>query len=765
MARQESAANGRDDSPADVIIVGESRMPVAVMRQQQNPWGAIDEDDEEEVGRFGIQSSGGLSNSCRPRKGRRRRESRDESEDPATAMSVVSEQLWGLQQKLVGTYMAVARARLDKGFPNSSLAAEAPSATKDRPDGGKQQPQLGKRAGGNGAFRKTTAGSGGGPSNTGVGKQINLEDQINDKTRLELVNGALDALRPAWEHLAEAITTLDRRAAAAVACEEKRGMADEVARVNTDFSNDGRSVDRSDVAPIEGSAASLKNNDRSEDAEHKHVENLDQELKQRWQDAGGQEEQAEDLGPLWKGSLSEALARSGGKIGDGHDAVHNPDSVDDVTIASSDDLAGEGKSPNDHDAMGSLAWNHTARHQLEVCRAELFELCGDAVHACVSLRSKAVEAEATVASPHDGTAELAPAALPIISAGVAEVLGDLPSRLQELLSSARPPVMLEDLDICQELHGHVWESLHGKREHSLNGTKNSKKGRDIQSQTRAEPVCSGISKRHATGAEAGRPQSSSRVATTEPASSGNMCNNSDVFLLDPSPLIETCVHSLAKAGQVPADPTTWSLYLAIEACYKRALLDLARDGAVPSDPFVAADNAGGRHCGGDRFGTEREAVSNGATVQARARLRKKLGDASNELGKLMAQCATALVQAPPHPFPLPRSSSETKVVTTSTSTTKKLHSPILHPGLGCGVCVANAERWFRWSLKQFRAIGDGRNTALLLCNLASVERLKPRAFGRLKEACPTLTSGATRSGGSEIQYRGKGGSPTCLSGQ
>ncbi|CAM9621730.1 unnamed protein product [Hapterophycus canaliculatus] len=131
------------------------------------------------------------------------------------------------------------------------------------------------------------------------------------------------------------------------------------------------------------------------------------------------------------------------------------------------------------------------------------------------------------------------------------------------------------------------------------------------------------------------------------------------------------------------------------------------------------------------------AVAVSGVPEARARIRKKLGDASNELGKLMAQCAGALVQAPPPlaPFHQKAARPSPRVTPTGDAPESDAARP-LHPGLGCAVCVACAERWFRRSLAQFRAIDDARNTALLLCNLASVERLKPRAFVRLREACP-----------------------------
>lgn len=754
MARQESAAAGRDGSAADVVIVGESHLPVAVMRQQQSPWLAVDDeddDDDKEDDELGAQEKRvAVPQGHRPRRGRGRLGSRDESEDPATAMSVVSEQLWGLQQKLVGTYVAVARDRLGRAFPSPSLAAATETVSRASSRNDKQE-------------RWPSAGIGGGDGSVGGGSRKNIaergnvmasgggggsyEDGIGVETSAELVLGALDSLRTAWEHLAEATDTLDRRAAAVLACTEAAaevgGGCEEPIDDNPSMDDTGAASPRRDVVVLDHTGR----RDYGARSNVKGGSNTDFKQGKR---AGGLEERAEDLGPLWKGSLSEALARSGGGGGAGAGGngigVHGGAATYAVGEAGVDNAAGAvgaTKSLEKDDAMGSLAWNNSARRQLGARRAELFELCGDVAHACVLLRAGVAGAEVAVTVADRGAGEM--------FTGGTKALKDMPDRLQELLSSADPPLTLKDLDVCQHLHGRVWEAL------------NERKDRGARRRTNMESRGCDRSEGMVGGRTDASPSSSGATATLQVVSDREEdgvlagCGDgggSGTSSVDPRPLAETCVHALAKAGHIPADATAWSLCLAAEACYGRALLDLARVNALRLDPTVAvAASAGDRRRGGD-WHNNGEAASGGSSDE-RARVRKKLGDASNELGKLMSQCAGKLVQAPQ--LPPPPLSPEPDAESASSSKAKRSPSLTVHPGLGCAVCVACAERWFRRSREEFKAIGDARNTALLLCNLASVERLKPRALARLAEACPSLASGATAAGNSSGSGSRRGG--------
>ncbi|CAN0525153.1 unnamed protein product, partial [Ectocarpus sp. 12 AP-2014] len=387
---------------------------------------------------------------------------------------------------------------------------------------------------------------------SGGQRQQQREDGPDDETRAELVQGALGSLCAAWENLAEAKVTLDRRSSAAV-----------VAVGDGDSDSQNEEEDRHDDDHNEGqeaaaSAAATKDDGLSEGGSGGGGGGA-QAAARRWRRR--QDDRAEELGPLWKGSLSEALAR---------------DSRDAAAVV-------------DGDVMGRLAWTRAARRQLEARRAELFELCGDVAHACVSLRAKAVGVGIATAA-----AAAAAAAGPSTGeGGSTEAQRGLPARLQELLSSASPPLALGDLNVCGGLHGRVWETL---------------------------------------TAEDGE---------------------------DPRLLAETCIHSLARAGRAPGDPTAWSLCLAAEACYDRALLGLDKvvAGVVDNrhpDGSIDATTAGAVTAGGGGGKTNAGNASFVSGVpEARARIQKKLGDASNELGKLMAQCAGVLVQAPPPPPPSP----------------------------------------------------------------------------------------------------------------
>lgn len=717
MARQESAAAGRGDSAADVVIVGESKLPVAIMRQpEQSPWLAADDDDDDEgdSGRGedtsqkerrgtrgkqdGRKRPGGGGH---PRSRRRRRESIDESGDPTTALSVVSEQLWGLQQKLVGTYVAVARARLRRAFPDPALVAtssEGPS-----PPRSSSSTKHSRRA--NGGSARSSAGSGsrnpgkqksGKTTDTEEGSRVGngqLDDGPDEETRLELVRGALSSLTDAWEHLVEAKGTIDRRAAIVFTGEKGEEQQDEAkdgdARAAFGVPRGDKGADKAAVTPTgEGF------------------------------DSSRQDERADNLGPLWKGSLSEALARSGNdSVGGGGDGgigrldaatgtISAPAAAGSVMHANGAGTTGaEAIQDADRDAMARLAWNRAARRQLETRRAELFELCGDVSHACLSLRARAFGSRTAAASPGGGGGGG--------SSTMAEALRSLPAQLEKLLSSAQPPLALQDLDVCQDLHGRVWESLNGNGE--LAGTNTNASSSSFVTSTGGKKV-RGL-KRNPTQAD---PEMDGTIPQPD---GGNVADHAGTARRDPRPLAETCVHSLAKDGRVPGDSTAWSLCLAAEACYKRALVDLGMVAGVSiagaPGPAAAAS-----------------AVAVSGVPEAQARIRKKLGDASNELGKLMAQCAGALVQAPSPPARSDQEAASPSPRVTPIEAPEPVAAQPRHPGLGCAVCVACAEIWFCRSLAQFRAIDDARNTALLLCNLASVERLKPRAVARLREACP-----------------------------
>lgn len=735
MARQESAAAGGGSGESDVVIVGESKRPVAIMRQKQSPWLAVDDDDDDDdheegekgdrAGKLGghgeKQGSGhGVGGDGGVRRRRRRRGSRDESEDPATALSVVSEQLWGLQQKLVGTYMAVARARLRRAFPDPVLV------TTSSPSENEGQSSKGTGSRSSNAPRRKSAGKASAAGGVGEdgSRSGQSEDGPDEETRAELVQGALDSLCAAWEHLVEAKGTLDRRSATVFAGENAEGGGG-------DGGSDDRSTDDSELASTEGALA-----------------------------ANRQDERAEKLGPLWKGSLSEALARSrqdssGGSGAEGmHEAAtrNSAGASSRVVDANGAATPGTARSLNaDDDVLGRLAWTRAAHRQLESRRAELFELCGDVAHACVSLRARAIGAGIAMPAAGDG------GSVASSTGGNTAAQRSLPARLQELLSSTRPPLVLEDLDVCQRVHGRVWEALIEPAEQGGARTSTSgsgKRGRGVnRSRTQAGSGESGY-----LPESGGIDEGIKGVDLSDSGTGGG--GGSATQKEDPRPLAETCVHSLAKAGRVPGDPMAWSLCLAAEACYERALLDLDRvNPDVPTiDASAAADAGRSRFKNGD-------AMFSGVP-EAQARIRKKLGDASNELGKLMAQCAGALVQAPAHSDnegTRPASSSKAD----GASSASAAPTP-QHPGLGCAVCVACAERWFRRSLTQFRAIDDARNTALLLCNLASVERLKPRALARLRDACPSTTLLAGSGGGGKGGDRtggGKEGGPTISRGR
>lgn len=672
---------GRDDSAADVVIVGERRVPVAVMRQP-NPWLAVDDDEEDDEGNKGRRGARTIRRSADGRPSRtnrgRRRGSFDESEDPATAMSVVSEQLWGLQQKLIGTYMAVARARLGRGFPDLSSSAYVTN--------GYVAEEQGRHSGssfGSPGIRAPHEGK----KVAGGKDEGETEDGPGEETRAELVAGTIDSLCAAWDHLTEAMVTLDRRAAGALACEE-------AARVGG-LANQNYPVDVDQNRRNAGKAASTINRaaQPSECEQHECA----------------QEEQAEDLGPLWAGSLSEALARSGDDS-EADDDVGNTRGSFRIHGGTADCVDGAGVSEEVLDSSlksekinttGNPAWDRAASRQLGARRAELFELCGDIAHACFSMRSAATAAVTNRSRSPDK-----------------DLLEGLLPRLEALLSSARPPVELADLDVCRSLHGHVWEAL-------LGSTKNCDK-RIVDG---GKPSVSGMSK-----------GVSSHRNAFDGGSAMRLC-------CDPAPLVGTCVHSLAGKGQIPGDSVAWSLCLAAEACYEQAVLDLPYGG-------------GSRQAERGRVlppGFDAEALIAKAAIEARARLRRKLGNASNELGKLMSQCAGVLVQAPA-PL-LPQQTVRTRLSPTasssvSTSTTNpsgaghtEVHPQPQHPGLACAVCVACAEARFRQGLDQFKGVDDERNTALLLCNLASVERLRPRALARLQEACPAVLSQGMPEGG------------------
>ena len=148
---------------------------------------------------MGGSDGGALPERLHPRRGRRG--SRDESEDPATAMSVVSEQLWGLQQKLVGTYVAAARARLGRAFPGPSIATSERSFPS--PSKGKKSLRSGGAGTGGGISLIETAGKGG-QMPPGLARG-DFEDNPDEETCTELVGLALDSLRNAWEHLKDCL--------------------------------------------------------------------------------------------------------------------------------------------------------------------------------------------------------------------------------------------------------------------------------------------------------------------------------------------------------------------------------------------------------------------------------------------------------------------------------------------------------------------------------------------------------------------------------
>lgn len=798
MARQESAAAGKDDSAADLVIVGERRLPVAVMRQQ-SPWLAVDDDDDDddEGNKFGDVAADGTSGDGSgtgaaafsggiQRRRRRRRGSRDESEDPATAMGVVSEQLWGLQQKLVGTYVAVARARLGQAFPDPPLTAvtATPASAGGASAGREKRARSGKSSGGSSsggkgnAWDKRAATGRGSPNEVGRGEDI--DECLDQEARVELVRGAVDSLCAAWDHLEEATVTLNRRAAT-MCPRQILGHDDGGDALGSGHRCDAVGNARDHVDPSRG-ASDFNGTHIGERSEGSHSQlegrqEEDQGCEQQRQGSPRQDmDRAERLGPLWKGSLSEALVHAG-EAGTSHSrhvanaancdgtiaAYHDSIGVDDSHYTTGSGGANDrGSSGNDStiladqadEAMGSSAWDHSARCQLEARRSELIELCGDVAHACVSLRPAGGSTNSSAGPAGSDGGDL-------------HAFQGLPARLQELLSSARPPILLSDLDVCKSLHGRILEALNSNAQHQgsrvekRHGSRN--KGRNSQSRTQAglgrgshfKEAKASISDRGESLAAAATQTRLNRGSTQDDnfvkASSGGSLQGLKIPAPDPSPLAETCIHSLARAGHIPADATSWSLCLAAEACYARALVDLARSSVSQLHPSVAAASVVSPR----GKWLDREGMSPEGAAEARARLRKKLGDACNELGKLMAQCAGALVQAPS--APLVSACTEVEAVasaaTDSARTAKGMASakprepspslPPPHPAFACAVCVACAQMWFRASMAEFTSIGDARNTALLMCNLASVERLTPRALARLKEALPTLDLTAT----------------------
>lgn len=782
MARQESAAAGRDGSAADLVVVGESQLPVAIMRQHQSPWLAVDDEDDDEDGNSGRgqehQAGGGsgggsaLSERLQPRRGRRRRGSRDESEDPATAMSVVSEQLWGLQQKLVGTYVAAARARLGKAFPGPSITTSE-RLSSSLSSGKQSRRPSGAEADGGGGRGSLRGAAGKGDQIPARLARGDFEDSPDEETCTELVQLALDSLRNAWEHLKDATVTLDRRSAAVFPPKGAGGGGD--GTETTDYDQD--------VDIYETGLLSQGGDARPDGARPKENTRCNS-TPERGRRASGRKEPSEGLGPLWKGSLSEALARSGSAGSDGDGTGHGsigmggegaPILVDGAAGAV-DAFGGVGASKlgDADDTMGCLAWDRSARRQLEARRAELFELCGDVAHACVVLRAGATAAAGS------GAAEVSfDRGAPAPSVRRTEPKASLLARLEGLLSAACPPVILKDLDVCQDLRGRVLEALSGRNDHRNTNAAGSKKSRSAQVRATAGARGGGSTDevKEATATRAsltssgeavlvqavpdGRKDGDDKVSSTngctsDPPSAGDPSRDSSTdHSRDPSPLNETCVHSMAKSGHVPGDATAWSLCLAAEACYEYALLCLARHDALRSNPDIPAAAVGHRSRGGDWLDKGRSA--SGGVAEAHARLRKKLGDASNELGKLMAQCAGALAQAPTPPPPASSGKGELPASTSNGTPPPRFSTP--HPGLGCAVCVACAERWFRRSLVEFRAIDDARNTALLLCNLASVERLKSRALARLSDACPMVSWGAGAAAVSVGSGGGRGSRP------
>lgn len=757
MARQESAAAGRDDEFAgDVVIVGESRLPVAVMRQP-SPWLAVDDTDEEEdenddtdadvesdrgrakggsrrsVETFSNQqdkkhaataATAAGETSQRSKAGRRtssrRRGSFDESEDPATAMYVVSEQLWGLQQKLVGTYMAAARVKLGRGFPAHFPSQFSTEILDSSPEAGPSGNRVGiRRNNRRGGDCSRSAGGGGAGAKGSKEGEADVADGPDEETRTELAAGALDSLCAAWEHLAEAMITLDRRVAGALACEEaaKGGRNDDYA--------DGQAA-ASVPAAAEVAAAEGRENGAGEADGFMGVH---QSSKVSLSGGTARDQLPEDLGPLWAGSLSEALARSGGdteiaaqkkymaKRGEVSEA---PSATNGSEIGTCASKASHGASDNAvfgkvGDMTGSLAWDRAARRQLEARRAELFELCGDVAHACFTLRAAANRGGArfhtSIHKKRDALTRLLP-------------------RLEGLLASAHPPLLLTDMDVCHSLHGHVCRALHDRLGYS-------------------------------DGAQG-------HGATS-----------------DPPQLADTCVHSLARNGYGPGDATAWSLCLAAESCYGQALANLVGtcsggdgDSRAAANRALLMVTAGdghrssngtkktkrghspkwGEHISGSSF--DAAAVM---AIEAGARLRRKVGDASNELGKLMSETAGLLVQAPVPSKHAPTTSASSSAATASVPPPadndgcSERSSVQPHPGLACAICVACAEQRFRRSLEEFRAIDDTRNSALMLCNLASVVRLKTRALARLREVCPEVDPETSLRGDAGDANGGGGG--------
>lgn len=756
MARQESAAAGRDDEFAgDVVIVGESQLPVAVMRQP-SPWLAVDDTDEEEdedddvdidlesdrdrakggsrrsVETFSNQqdkkyastAATAARSSLRSKTGRRatsrRRGSFDESEDPATAMYVVSEQLWGLQRKLVGTYMAAARAKLGRGFPahfpSHFLAGGSDTSPQAGPRGSRSDI---RRNGGRGGDCGRAAGGSGAGAEGSRERGADVMDGPDEETRAELAAGALDSLCAAWAHLAEAMITLDRRVAGALACEEAAKT-----RRNNDY------VDGEAAASVPAAAASAATEKRGNTAgEVDGCKGVRQSSNVGLSGGTARDQRPEDLGPLWAGSLSEALARSGGdtEIAAQKNDVAKKGEVSEAPSATNGGEVGTraskaGLGPSDGavpgrvgDLTGSLAWDRAARRQLEARRAELFEMCGDVAHACFTLRVAANRGDArSHASMHEER----------------NALARLLPRLEGLLASAHPPLVLTEMDVGQSLRGHVYRALYGG-----SGDSDGAKGHGATN--------------------------------------------------DPPQLADTCVHSLARDGHIPGDATAWSLCLAAESCYGQALAKLVgtcSDGdgdlRAAANPALLMLTASDSHRSSN--GTKRtkrghppkwgEQISGSSfdaaavmAIEAGARLKRKVGDASNELGKLMSETAGLLVQAPVPSKYAPTTSASSSAATASVplrenndGCSEKSDVPP-HPGLACAVCVACAEERFRRSLEEFRAIDDTRNSALMLCNLASVARLKTRALARLREACPEVDPETSRGGDVGDANGGSGG--------
>ncbi|CAM9878925.1 unnamed protein product [Discosporangium mesarthrocarpum] len=296
----------------------------------------------------------------------------------------------------------------------------------------------------------------------------------------------------------------------------------------------------------------------------------------------------------------------------------------------------------------------------------------------------------------------------------------LTSTLKGVLSSLRPSVGLGDLDVCLDVHGQAVEAL-------LQGPGAAARGLGGEGGRRRP-------RKGAAAATTARVQGSSApTSATWPGGGGRGGESGGLGF--------TCLHKLARVRAVPGDEGAWAACLAAEWCYQQALCHKAGAGATGG---LEASARGGH---GGALASDAESAE-GDEDKTSTQLRRKLGDAANELGKLLSACAGALVVAPPPPVASAAAAAAAPTLGAGggggSGNAEADERCGNHRGEACVVSLACARLWFSRSLREFEAIGDESNRALVLCNLASVSRLKLRALSLLQQVSPDLQRSGKR---------------------